>query len=133
MSQEYVERVRRFHEAFARRDLEALRAQAEKYPPAPGFEFESALTGQVYRGVEGALDLLTDMWETVDYVPEVEEIIDAGDYVIVVLRVSGRGAHSGVPFSQRVGVVWEFEHDRLAGGKAFTSRAAALEAVGLRE
>jgi hypothetical protein len=58
MSRQHVERMREVYNAFARRDLEAMTALAEKYPPAPGFEFESALTGQVYRGVEGALDLL---------------------------------------------------------------------------
>jgi ketosteroid isomerase-like protein len=133
MSRQNVERMRELYEAFARRDLEALTALAERYPLAPGFEFESVLTGQVYRGVEGMLDLATDMWETVDYVPEVEEFIDAGDHVIVVLRISGRGARSGVPVSQKVGVVWTFEHDTLVGGKSFSSPAAALEAVGPRE
>jgi ketosteroid isomerase-like protein len=77
--------------------------------------------------------MVSDMWETVAYVPEVEEIIDADDHVIVVLRISGRGARSGVPVTQQVGVVWTLDHDTLVGGKSFTSRAAALEAGGVRE
>jgi hypothetical protein len=39
--------------------------------------------------MQGVLDLATDMWETVDYVPQTEEIIDAGGRVIAVLRISG--------------------------------------------
>ncbi|MFL5875683.1 MAG: nuclear transport factor 2 family protein [Solirubrobacteraceae bacterium] len=130
MSQENVEGVRSIYEALARRDLGAIKALAEQYP---GFEFESVLTGEVYKGVQGVLDLATDMWETVDYVPQLEEIIDAGDDVISVSRISGRGARSGVPVSQQVGIVWTFDHDTLIRGKSFSSRAAALAAVGLRE
>jgi hypothetical protein len=73
MSQENVEGVRSIYEALARRDLEAIKSLAEEHPPAPGFEFESVLTGEVYEGVQGMLDLATDMWETVDYVPQVED------------------------------------------------------------
>jgi ketosteroid isomerase-like protein len=129
MSRENVEGVRSIYEALARRDLGAIKALAEQYP---GFEFESVLTGEVYKGVQGVLDLATDMWETVDYVPQLEEIIDAGDDVISVSRISGRGARSGVPVSQQVGIVWTFDHDMLIRGKSFSSRAAALAAVGLR-
>jgi ketosteroid isomerase-like protein len=133
MSQQNVELVRRAFEALARRDVDAVMALAEEHPPAPSFEFESVLTGQSYQGVHGMLDLATDMWQTVDYFPTVEEIIDAGDDVIVVLRISGRGARSGVPVTQQVGVVWTFDRDTLVGGRLFSSRADALEAVGLRE
>ena len=115
-----------------RRDIEALKALARELL-APGFEFESVLTGQVYRGTQGILDLAADMWETVDYAPAAEEFIDAGDHVVAVLRISGRGARSGVPVTQRVGIVWTFEGETLVRGQSFTSRAAALEAAGLRE
>ena len=133
MSQENVERIRGVYEAIARRDLGAIVALIEAYPPAPGFEFESGLTGQVYRGTQAVLNLVTDLWETVGAVPEMEEIIDAGDRVILVLRVSGRGMRSGVPVTQQMGVVWTYDRETLVGGKSFASRTAALEAVGLRE
>ena len=132
MSQENVERVRSAYDALAHRDIEALKALARALL-APGFEFESVLTGQVYRGTQGILDLAADMWETVDYAPAAEEFIDAGDHVVAVLRISGRGARSGVPVTQRVGIVWTFEGETLVRGQSFTSRAAALEAAGLRE
>jgi ketosteroid isomerase-like protein len=133
MSQENVERIRSAYDAVARRDIEALKALARDYPPAPGFEFDSVLTGQVYRGTQGILDLAADMWETVDYAPEPEEFIDAGDHVVAVLRISGRGARSGAPVAQRVGIVWTFEGETLVRGQSFTSRDEALEAVGLPE
>ena len=65
------------YEAVARRDIEAIVAFVREHV-APDAEFRSALTGQVYKGAQGARDLAADLWETVDYVPEIEEIIDLG-------------------------------------------------------
>ena len=128
MSKENVEIVRITYEALAQRDLDALEAVMREHV-APGFEFESVLAGQVYRGAQGARDLAADLWETVDYVPAVEEIIDFGDRVVAVLRISGRGAGSGVPVSQEVAIVYTFKEGKIVRGKSFTSRAEALEAA----
>jgi ketosteroid isomerase-like protein len=130
MSQENVEIVRRAYDAWGRRDTDALQGMAEHF--APDFVFESVVTGQVYTGTERLWDFAADVSETLgDYVPEVEEIIDAGEQVVVVLRVSGRAGRSGVPVSQHTAIVLTFEHRRIARGRSFTSRAAALEAVGI--
>src|SRR5918995_6055461 len=132
MSQENVEIVRRAYEALARRDMEVAEVMMRKHL-TPDFEFESALTGQVHKGAQGMRDLAADLWDTLDYVPAVEEIIDSGEHVVVVLRISGRGAGSGVPVSQRVTMLWTFKDDRIVRGKSFTSRAEALEAAGLEK
>jgi ketosteroid isomerase-like protein len=132
MSRENVEVVREGYDNLVRRDMEAAEMMMQKHL-APNFEFESALTGQVYRGAQGIRDLAADLWETLDYVPSPEEFIDLGDDVVVVLRISGRGARSGAAVSQRVAMLFTFEGDRLVRGKSFTSRAEALEAAGLQE
>jgi ketosteroid isomerase-like protein len=132
MSQENVEMLRRVFEALVRRDSEALDALVQEYV-APDFEFESVLTGQVYKGAQGVRDLFADIWETLDYIPATEEIIDLGEQVVVVLRISGRGTRSGVPVAQQVAIVYSFEDERIVRGKSFTSRAEALEAAGLSE
>jgi len=129
---ENVELLRRGFEALARRDMEAADVIMRKHY-TPDFEFESALTGQVHKGAQGMRDLASDLWDTLDYVPAVEEIIDFGEHVVVVLRISGRGAGSGVPVSQWVTILWTFEDGWIVRGKSFTSRAEALEAAGLRE
>jgi ketosteroid isomerase-like protein len=49
----------------------------------------------------------------------------------VVVRVAGRGGGSGVPVSQELAVVWTFEGDKAVRARSFTSRAEALEAVGV--
>jgi ketosteroid isomerase-like protein len=132
MSQENVEMLRHAYEAAVRRDWKALRALGDEYL-APDFEFESIVTGQVYKGAQRFGDMVTDIWETLDYMPATEEIIDLGEEVLVVLRVSGHGARSGAPVSQQIAIVYTFEGERIVRGKSFTSRAEALEAAGLSE
>jgi ketosteroid isomerase-like protein len=132
MSQENVEIVRRSLEALARRDTDAMGALVREHL-APDFEFESAMTGRTYRGASEVWDLAADLWDTLDYALAVEEVIDLGDRVVAVLRISGRGARSGAPVSQRVAILWTFEDNRVVRGKSFTSRDEALQATGLRE
>jgi ketosteroid isomerase-like protein len=95
VSQENVEIMRTAYEAIARRDRETLDAILRERL-APDFEFEAALTGATYRGLDGFWELLDDIEDTVGYRPEVQEAIDLGDHVLVVLRMSGRGSRSGV-------------------------------------
>jgi ketosteroid isomerase-like protein len=122
MSEENVEIMRRRYEALVRRDSEAMAAWVREHL-APDFEFESVLTGRTYRGAKEAWDLAADLSDTLDYVPAVEEVIDLGDRVLAVLRISGRGARSGAQVSQRVAILWAFEDNRVVRGKSFTSRA----------
>jgi hypothetical protein len=66
---------------------------------------------------------------------ELEEIIDAGDKVIVFGGVRGRGAESGVDVkTPTFPQVWTFGDDgRPLRVEMYQSRAEALEAVGLSE
>jgi ketosteroid isomerase-like protein len=132
MSQENVEIVRRGYEALVRRDTEAIDRLMREHM-APDFEFESAVTGEIYKGAQGAWDLAADLWETLDYRPAIEEVIDLGENVVVIQRFSGRGRLSGVSVTQQIAVVWRVEEKRIVRAKSFTSRAEALEAAGLSE
>jgi ketosteroid isomerase-like protein len=132
MSQENVELVRAAYEAIARRDREALAAILADHL-TPDFEFEAVLTGATYRGVDGLWELLDDIEDTVGYRPEVQDAVDLGDHVLVVLRMSGRGSRSGVSVAQEGAVLVTFEGSTLVSGKSFASKAEALEAAGLRE
>ena len=56
-----------------------------------------------YRGHAGIRRYLESFREYVDglrFVPE--DVIDAGDAVVVAMRIEGRGRGSGVPFEQRL-------------------------------
>jgi ketosteroid isomerase-like protein len=60
---------------------------------------------------------------------QVEEMIDAGNAVVVVARREGRGEHSGLQVSDRVIQVFEFEGDKCVRVKEYYDRDAALSAM----
>ncbi len=137
MSQENVERVRRGYEAFNRGDLADA---AKDFDPniewRIPFQLPDSPPDETYRGPEGVLQF----WETWrsafdDFRLELEEIIDAGDRIIVFAAVHGRGAGSGAEVkTPSFPQVWTFGEDgRPVRVEMFTSRAEALEAVGLEE
>jgi ketosteroid isomerase-like protein len=133
MSRENVEFLRRGYEALHRGDLETFEALS-RARLAREFVFHSVWDGRVFKGFEGTQEWISDtreVWENYDQ--KVEEIVDLDENVVVVVRLAGRGGGSGVPVSQELAVVWTFEGDKAVRARSFTSRAEALDAVGLRE
>ncbi len=97
MSKQNVEFVRRGYEALERGDLETFKALSRERL-GPEFEFHHVWDGRVFKGYDGTMEWLSDAQETwKDYTQEVEEIIDHGDQVVVVLGISAQGVGSGVP------------------------------------
>jgi ketosteroid isomerase-like protein len=58
-------------------------------------------------------------------------LIDLGDRLIGVIRMSGHGTVSGVPVSQRVFSVYTFRRGLVVKQEDFGDRGEALEAAGL--
>jgi ketosteroid isomerase-like protein len=79
---------------------------------------------EFYRRWIGAFD---------DFGYEVEEVIDAGDSVIVALHQWGRGKGSGVMVEDRLWVVWTVRRGKVVRYGRFSERGPALEAAGLSE
>ncbi len=143
MSQENVELVRRLQPT-PETDLVALfrsEAGAERLTEVLGpfvhedFVIDGAgiqAGGRV--GLEGLkagwLDWL-EPWET--YRTEIEDVIDAGDDVVVLVRDYGRRRGLTGEVSIRGGAVWTVRNGKIARATFYTDREAALEAVGLRE
>ena len=126
---ERVDFLRQGYAALQRDDLEAFKALTRGRLD-PEFEFHLVWDGRVLKGYEGTLEWLSDTRETwADYSQEVEEIIERGEQVVVVLRISARGGASGVPVAQEMAVVWTFDGDRAVRARSFTSRAEALECL----
>jgi ketosteroid isomerase-like protein len=131
-TQEKVEVMRAVMDAFNRRDgeaLEALFTQDAEIVPA-----RAALEGTIYRGRDGGAQYCADIedsWVGIRW--EVEEIRDGSSWVLVVGRIRGRGRSSGVPLDTTAGWVARFREGLLRSFQTFADRAAALEAVGLRE
>jgi ketosteroid isomerase-like protein len=60
---------------------------------------------------------------------EIEELIDAGQSVVVVARRQGRGEHSGLEISDRVIQVYDFEGDQCQRVREYYDRDAALSSI----
>ena len=133
MSQENVELVRRGLEAFARGDmaavLELLTPEVDVTSDALGLS-----GGGSYVGHDGFVRATQEAFEAFeDYRIEGEEFIDAGEDVVVLVHISGRGRGSGIPVDMRLVHVWTVRGGKGVRARTFENKAAALEAVGLRE
>jgi len=131
MSQENVEIVHRFFEAWNARDADALAETA--HPQAEIILPRNLLEGGSYAGPEGARRALADALETWEETSvTVEAIREAGDQLVVL----GRTVNSppGGPRTQTsAGYVIRIQDGKLAHLRPFMSHEEALEAVGLRE
>ena len=132
MSQENVEVVRRDVAARAARDWSTLH---EIWDP----EIQLVLVGGsgTIQGIDEItrfFDSLSDPYD--EYRVEADEMIDAGDCVVTVERVAGRGL-KGSDAQTWVHTdlfrVISFEDGMILKIKEYPSRAEALEAAGLRE
>ena len=88
----------------------------------------------VYHGPAAVITLFKSWagaWK--EYSFEVEEMIDAGDSVVAMVRETGRGIGSGVPWEQHYYIVYRLRNRRIVGGGTYKTKAEALEAAGLSE
>jgi ketosteroid isomerase-like protein len=131
MSEQSVERVRRGIEAFNRGDVEAV---LEGLDPEIEWHVPPVLPDQaVYRGHEGVRELFRSLEDSFSEVQlMVEEIVDAGDQVMMLAAVRGRGRESGLEVeSPSFGWVWTARGGKALRVEVYPNRAEALEAVGL--
>jgi ketosteroid isomerase-like protein len=132
MSEENVEIVRRDLAARHAREWSRL---AEIWDPE--IELEVTAGAGTYQGIEQItrfFDSFSDLFS--DYRVKVEEIIDTGDRVVTVERLSGRGlmgSDAGTWVHERLFRVISFKNGRIRRVKEYPSRAEALEAAGLRD
>jgi ketosteroid isomerase-like protein len=134
MSEENVEMVRRAYVALTRGDAELLRDMA---PPDFTVDFSHRLVDPfVLRRDELLVFFTGEGRETWEGWPtyEPKELIDAGDFVVALIRTTARGKSSGVEVDALVWNVWTFRDGKPIEFKYFgEDRAAALEAAGLSE
>jgi ketosteroid isomerase-like protein len=131
MSEENVEIVRRHMGAYLAGDYETALAT---YDPEVIFDATARPEGGVYTGREGiaeAMRVWRGTWDAWD--GRVEELIDAGDKVVMVLQESGSGKRSGVPVTQETFFVLTMREGRIVHSRVLTDRGEAMEAAGLSE
>jgi ketosteroid isomerase-like protein len=130
MSQENVDVVREAWRAYTDRGIDAALdyysedCVCEDLPELPD--------RATYRGREGVRERnwhFVENWG--DFVAEAVEFIDAGDVVVAVIAMHGRGKDSGAPFDLLPYFVYEVRDGRIVRDRAFTSKAEALKTAGL--
>jgi ketosteroid isomerase-like protein len=132
MSQANVQIVRRVFDTLERPDA----AVHALWHPDVEFDVSGDIWGAVvgggrYRGVDGVRSWMLDLyaaWERMDL--NCEELIEAGDQVISVLRVRGRGRASGIELEYRPAGVWTVRQGKIVRVVWFPARKEALEAAG---
>jgi ketosteroid isomerase-like protein len=87
---------------------------------------------QMYAGVEGAMQFnaeWADAWDGWELA--VEDYLDAGERVVVVITQRGRSKSTGIPVDMRFAQVWTLREGRAIRMEMYASVDEALEAVGL--
>jgi ketosteroid isomerase-like protein len=128
MSQENVEALRRGYEHFAQTGEPIW---DEMSPQLLIRDLQSPDQAE-YVGHDGFRHWLADWssaWE--EWHIEVEEILDAGDAVVVLLHHTARGHSSGLNLDSHDGIVYTFRDGVIAELDYYTGRERALEAAGL--
>ena len=133
MSEANVELAKRFHEA-QRGDIEA----ATKFvaEDVVAIEFGDRVdTPNVFHGRTEWLGYYGQAGEVFDdYVREIDEWVDAGDWVIAVGRWTGKGKLSGVPVEGRAVNAARWQDGKIVEYLfGFASKQAALAAVRSRQ
>jgi ketosteroid isomerase-like protein len=132
MSQADVDTIRRGYADLNRRDidawLDAFHANAEMYDLAGGPE---APPRQGHQALREWVETVEEIWEEGRYEPE--EFMDAGDCVVVSVRVRARRRDTRVAIDLSMFQVFEMRDGRIQRGTAYLDRDEALEAVGLSE
>ena len=134
MSQENVELVECAYAAFNEGDVPSV---VELFDPDIAWSASDVFFDEprAYRGrsewTEAFLRELMELFA--DYRADPEEIIDAGDHLVAIVRVGGHGRHSGVMVTARVAHLMTIRDGRISSFTEFKDIAEALEAAGLSE
>jgi ketosteroid isomerase-like protein len=133
MSQENVELGRAALEAWNRGGLDGL---AEFWHPDINWRAAEGALDDVglMEGPDALRDYYRQWEETFEKVRmEVEELLDAGDEVVALVRSIGRMKDSDAEIDIRYAIVFTTRDGKIATGREYFTREEALEAAGLSE
>ncbi len=131
MSQEQLDIIRRGYEYYKAVGELPARAHPDFVWDVSGLRWPGR---QIYPGAEGATQFLAEWAEAWDdWGIEVEEYIDAGEHVVVIISQRGRAKATGIPVHMRFAQVWAFRDGRQIRMQMYASLDEAFKAVGLSE
>jgi uncharacterized protein len=131
VSQENVEIVRRYIDSWNETG-EPLWTEID--PDAVFVIDPESFVAGTYRGHEGIRELFRLTAEVFDeFRYEVDDMVDAGDSVLMLGRISARGIQSGATGMQRGSLVFQIRDGLIVAYTSYFDREEAFAAVGLRE
>jgi ketosteroid isomerase-like protein len=120
--------VRSSYDAFHRRDLDEFLGYHDS-----DVEFKSLVleVEGVYRGHDG----LRAWWENVvdvfpDWMPQIEDAREAGDRVLLRVRVEGHGTGTGIDLDRHAWNVVEVHDGRITSSAFYRTEDEARQAMG---
>jgi ketosteroid isomerase-like protein len=133
VSEQNVEIVRRGFEALDRGGVEAMLESID-----PDFEAtvppELSVEPDTYRGHEGLRRYFAAFEGAMEDVRfEYVDAVDAGDMVVVTMRLLAKGKDTGIEVEQLAHQVWTVRKGRAVRVEAFAEKADALRAAGVTE
>jgi ketosteroid isomerase-like protein len=135
MSQENVQTAARIYESAGRVSTETLDKWRDLLDPAAEFDMSRRqIDPGVYRGIDEIrrwADESRAVYGSFEAVPE--ELLDAGEKVVAMVRMRAWGALSGAPVEARVAHVLTLRDGKLLRLEYYGNREEALRDVGLKE
>jgi ketosteroid isomerase-like protein len=130
MATENVELARRGYEAFKRGDVEAVLEFLD--PQIEVHDSPELPDRRVWHGYEGFVGNLSNMFDIVQgFELEPDEFIDAGEKLLVAVRVRGHGRSSGIAMEDHLLHVWAIRDRKGTRLEVYRDREQAREAAGL--
>lgn len=123
-----LETVRALYAAYETRDVEGLLA-----PLHDDFEvYQSELLpwGGTYKGRDGMMEFIQSITSHIDSIVVVEELVEAGDHVIMVGRSRGTIKATGQPYEVRLVDVVRLREGKVVRLDIYLDTPAVLEAMG---
>ena len=136
MSQENVETLRWLYGEWANGNLWALRDIAD---PAIEWEWSERMASvyggpRIYRGLEEIGEATLEWLEAWDSNwMTAEDFIEAGDQIVVLMRLHAQAAGTDTVTEQRATAVWSLCNGKALRVRYYDDEAEALEAAGLRK
>jgi ketosteroid isomerase-like protein len=127
--QENVEIVRRLAEAIGRGDVATVLAEMH---PEIVLEPHRSVTEGAFIGHDGLRAFMADTAETFElFVPELSDLRDLGDRVLVIGSIRLRGRGSGIEMTVPVAAIFELRDGLVVRFKDYVEPRIAFEAAGL--
>jgi ketosteroid isomerase-like protein len=133
MSQENVDLLRRGYE-YVERTGEFLPEAAHPDFVWDTTTFQGGMLPETCVGVDETNAWLAEWLDSFeDWSLDIEEVFDAEDRVVAIVRQRATGKHGGPEVDMRVAQVWTFRDGLVERMEMYADRDDALEAAGLAE